>query len=724
MRTGKALTFVEIDIPAFSPPSPETVVTTVRFAVDTFYLRESGIEAIPSIRSVSVSPGTVSLGEDLGQRATVTVSFDDHRHIFASEDFASGTFWGKFRARYGLRLRGRSLRLIQGLLGDALADMETRHFVIESQDGPSSDGIYKIVAKDLFVLANDDRTQAPVLSNGFLNAAITNSDLSATLAPSGIGNLEYPAAGHVNIGGNEICAFTRAGDVLTISRAQHNTVASAHDANDRVQVCLIYSGMSPDQIIFDLFSNYTNILDYYTIDQSAWAVEYAAYLGTVYTAVIAEPTGVAKLISELVEQAALAVWPDEIEQIIRFQVLRAIPTTADTYDGDNTLADSLEVEEQPSKRISEVVVYFGKINPTVSEDQDNNYRSTQRVTDDDAAAAYGGAVIKKIRSRWIAAGGSIVATTLGNKILGRYRDPPRRLRFDVMRYTDQDPLLGQGYKLGGIPFQETDGTPALVPVQVTQVNPMADRFVVEAEEMLWTPFGGDIDPATRTIVFDFNVNDVNLQTYHDSLYNTAESGDTIECYITSGTIIGSSSTSSPAFTVGTFVGGVTVNIYIYGRIQGHGGLGGNGASFQNGFPGNVGGPAFFTAQACTVNNFGEVWGGGGGGGGSARQIGSGGGGGGAGQLPGGGGSATDLSGNPAPGNPGTTELGGVGGNSGGGGVVGGTGGGPGLPGSAGSNAGVFPGGAGGSAGLAVSGKSFINGGAGLTTGDVRGNQTG
>ena len=105
----KALTYVEIDIPAFtqnSPPNSPLTMQTYRFAVDAGYLPFATIDAIPSIRDVSIDPAMVSLGQDIGQRATVTVTFKDHRHIFAGEAFSSGTFWGKFRARYGLKLRG------------------------------------------------------------------------------------------------------------------------------------------------------------------------------------------------------------------------------------------------------------------------------------------------------------------------------------------------------------------------------------------------------------------------------------------------------------------------------------------------------------------------------------------------------------------------------------------------------------------------------------------
>ena len=97
----KSLTFIEIDVPSFVPQTPEAI-TTWRFAQPTDYLpRGEAFDAIPSVSSVTFTPATISLGQDLGMRASLKVSFTDHRHIMAAEPFTSGTFWGKWRARYG-----------------------------------------------------------------------------------------------------------------------------------------------------------------------------------------------------------------------------------------------------------------------------------------------------------------------------------------------------------------------------------------------------------------------------------------------------------------------------------------------------------------------------------------------------------------------------------------------------------------------------------------------
>lgn len=151
----KSICIVEVDVPDFADPSPEVEVT-YRFAKPTDYL-PTEFNCIPSVAAISFTPSTISLGQNLGERATLTISFQDHRHIMNGEPFESGTFWGKWRARYGTRLRGRAVRWITGLEGQALEEMETRHFVIESTDGPDTAGVYRIVAKDILKLADNDR---------------------------------------------------------------------------------------------------------------------------------------------------------------------------------------------------------------------------------------------------------------------------------------------------------------------------------------------------------------------------------------------------------------------------------------------------------------------------------------------------------------------------------------------------------------------------------------
>jgi hypothetical protein len=323
------------------------------------------------------------------------VTFGDHRHTMNGEPFGQGTFWGKWRARYGQKLRGCPVRLIRGVVGQALESMAVRHFFIESTDGPTPAGTYTIVAKDLLKFLDGNRAQAPRLSNGRLAGAIDDNDTAVVLQPIGVGNLEYPASGHICLGGKEIVAFTRAGDNLTLTRAQLGSLPQSHNTGDRAQLVLHYPGNDAADIISDLEQTYGEIDPSY-IPLADWQAETAAHLGgALYARAITEPTAVNKLVSELIADAALAHWWDERARLPRLQVLREIATDAETFDEGSLLEGSLQVRDQPEKRISQRWVYFGQRDPTDRGEAEDNYRGVLAVVDLARQAEYGSPIIDK-----------------------------------------------------------------------------------------------------------------------------------------------------------------------------------------------------------------------------------------------------------------------------------------------------------------------------------------
>lgn len=698
---------------------------TMRFAMPTDYLPRDVEIVAACVDGVSFTPAVVSLGKNLGQRASLSVSFFDFKHSDTGPGFdpyrlerpydpwTLGTFWGKFRARQPF-LRGRNLRVIRGLLGEDIADMDTRHYIIESFNGPDMQGRYSITAKDVLKLADGDRAQAPLVSQGFLTAELAADGTSATLNPSGIGNLEYPASGYVAIGGKEIVAFTRSSDTLTLTRAQFETEAVVHDAGDRVQLCLQYSGEDPGDIIADLLENYAGVPAGY-IPISQWNAETSAFLRRLYSSLIAEPTSVNSLISELIEQAALALWWDDSAQIIRLQVLRQISTEADDYGDENVLQGTLGITEQPDARISQIWTYFAQVNPLKAVTDADNFRSIAALVDLESETDYGSPAIVKVFSRWIPAGGRAVAERLNDIKIGRFRTAPRKFTFSLFRRGPENPALGGGYQLNAWPIQDPTGARDSVPIQITRLNPSSDAYGIEAEEMRFVTFDED-DLSNRLIIYDSALNNVNLRTTHDLLYPPPVDGDEVACIVEANVVIGSVSTALPAFNLGDWPAGVAIEVIVRGRIQGAGGRGGQGGPYggsEAGEPGYDGGTALYTRYAFELDaTEGAIWGGGGGGEGGVPLGGSsaGGGGGGAGTVPGAGGPAGDGGINGSPGTPTAGGAGGEGGDYG----DGAAGGGPGLNGGTGFF-GFFP----AAAGAAIDGISYITV---VDDGDARGPQ--
>lgn len=171
-------------------------------------------------------------------------------------------------------------------------------------------------------------------------------------------------------------------------------------------------------------------------------------------------------------------------------------------------------------------------------------------------------------------------------------------------------------------------------------------------------------PAPKTITFAANTLDVNLRAYYNAYIGTAlEADDTILFIVNPGVYIGASSTAGWALQPGDWSdlpGTASLNLIVYGRIQGAGGQGGG----TNGNGGQPGGSALYMDRSINmVTNGAQIFGGGGGGGNS--QLVAGGtqfnGGGGSGYVPG-------PAGGPGPpgdgwwimGTDGTTESGGTG----------------------------------------------------------------
>ena len=704
-------------------------VLTLRFSLAG--VTDDTVDAIPSLKSINVSPAVIDPGVSMGQRESVRISFQDHAHPDTGIDkyladrsyapFGQGTFWGKWRARLA-SLKGAPLRVIRGELGQDLGDMRTWHYVIETSSGPRGE-TFEVTAKDLLKYADGDRAQAPRISNGQLASGINDSVGSLTLSPTGIGDEEYPASGKVAIGGKEICSFTRSGDSMTITRAQSNTEAEEHDAGEIVQLVLEYSSESPADLVYDLLTEYTDI-DPAWIPLSGWQEEVDQWIGRLYSAEIAEPTPVRDLVNELIEQVGLVLWADPLSEQIFLTALRPVSSTASLYDEDVILRGSYSATDQPKKRVSQVWTYYNLINPLGRLDDVSNYRSAVALIDPDSTEAeHGGqAAIKKVFSRWIDSGGRPAAERLNSLLYARYSTAPRKLSWDVYCGTDC-PSLGRGARLSHWSLQDAEGGRAIVPVQVTSVEYRDDRAVVTAEEMAFTTLPED----GRVVVIDVNGFNINLRDLHDQFYGPIEEdssdapsssgGEPVLFIITSSATIGGTNPSLPAVDVGDWPAGVDLTLLIEGAIRGQGGNGGIGPT--NGQPGRTG---LYTRFPIAVENNGVIAGGGGGGGSAQKDVGgepySAGGGGGAGYLGGAGGFSNPFDpGDVVDGAAGGMTTGGAGGTIASESMAGGAGGGPGA---AGSNAtGGDTNGTGGAAGTAVDGDDLIDW---ITAGTILGPQ--
>lgn len=707
-----------------------------------------GIDAIPLLRDqgVSYAPQRITPGKGLGIRASVTVRLKDAPWpddaldpYFSSRthDTAAGTFWGKFRARERF-YEGRPLRIRSGYVvpGQAFTwdNFQTRAYIMDAIKGPGRDDTVELVAKDILKLADDKRALCPRPSKGQLSADLAAAATTCTLVPAGIGAAEYPASGRVVIGG-EGMDFTRSGDNLTLTRDVYGTGARDHKADDTVQLVKRYQAEEIQDVIYDLLVNFAGI-DAAYIDKPTWDLERDAYLLGVWSAELCEPTGVNTLIGELTEQGTCSVWWDEVAQEIRFRALRP-PTIGlpERTDEDHFLGGSVSASEDTQSRVSQVLVYFGQIDPTAKLDETNNYRIRYFTPDPEGSGGanqHGSEAVKKVFSRWFLSTSLGRVQTLAETLLNTYRHPPRVLEFDL----DAADALATGdlFYARTRYIQDDTGAPARINMMIieAQEKRVGTTYTFKAQENIYTA------PEDDTVYLADGY-DIDLYQVYVNEYGVPTAAVTIEFIVPAGVVIGSTSSSSPALSnPASWPAGSVISLSNQGVIAGKGGAGGIGARTYEGSVlvpagnGEAGGTALKAQFAITINNTGTIQGGGGGGGGAGatnrnvigvQRAAGGGGGGGAGSQAGAAGNGHDLvSGgiNASPvsgtfqsaaGTAGSLTAAGAGGNGSANGAdyggAGGAGGAPGAAGSAGASSPLTTGGAGGAAGKAVEGNSFI-----------------
>ena len=578
----------------------------VRFAKPSTNI-PTDISCIQNIAQISYEPAKLDLGNSIGIRSSLRVSFKDHRspdtdasgdpYIIARDynPYELGTYWGKFRARHPF-IRGQSIWLVQGTDNQRLEDMSRRQFIVESASGPDANGNYNIVAKDILKAIQGDRAQAPKLSQGYLQSAITNGQGTLTLSPAGVGSL-YPASGFAAIGGKEIVSFTRTGDDMVIGRGTNGTQGVAHEADSRVQLCLVYTAERPSDIFYDLLTGYSQI-DPSLIPLSDWTNESETQIGRVYSTLIAQPTPVEDLINELIEQTASTMWWDEESSLLRWSVLKNPSSSAFVYTDDFIISGSFNVADQPQKRVSQVWFYYGQINPLLELGDKRNYESSLLSIDTDSEIAYGSPAYRNIFSRWINADARDTAQVISNLVLQRYSTPPRKLGFKVMQNTlESDAKLGASYFLRNLFIQDQFGNPQDLPIQITSIVPNDSTIEIQAEEVTFSEIEFQDPNVVNLYPSDGTLNYNILTAYIQQTGQNPTSETVVNVYVESGFKIGSSYENSygtnrntvPRSAIKTgdykpflediirFPAGSTINIYNNGHISGAGGRGGKGA---------------------------------------------------------------------------------------------------------------------------------------------------
>jgi hypothetical protein len=437
-----------------------------------------GENLLPALDSAQIqrAPTSITSGKGMGNREVVKFKIKDFVHhdrgidpYWSERTYNAetvGTFWPRFLRRNPY-FEGRAVKIYSGFLNNPFswADFEVEAYDITDISGPNK-GAVEVTAKDALIRTYGEKTMVPALSVGTLLAALTDVATTATISPASAAS-SYPASGYLSVG-DEIMGFTRSSAVLTLSRGQWGTTAAAHDAGDLIQVCEAADDENVVDFLARLFTTYIPAI---VLDTSGWDAERDEWLSSsVARGIISKPTAMDKIIGELSESFMFDLWWDAVGQVVKLKAL-APPSYDETppkiNDSYNILNDSLSVKRDPARRITQVHVWYNKINHAGNDDLDN-YTSAQVSADIIASDSdhYASDSIRTIKSRWIASAGA--ALQLAGRTLARFSSTPELIAFDVPIKDYADVLLGENIDVTSWQFTDFSGAAEERRFQITE----------------------------------------------------------------------------------------------------------------------------------------------------------------------------------------------------------------------------------------------------------------
>lgn len=480
-----------------------------------------GVNMIPSIvGNVQRAPTTTTAGKGLGNRAVVKITFQDHawhdRDVDPYVDNRAyipdeqGTYWGKWLARNPF-FETRELRVMTGFLPIdgtpfSFSDFKTEYYDITDISGPTN-GKVTITAKDALVRTYNRKVSYPVASPGELLADITDSATSATLTPTGVGNSDYAASGTASIG-KEAMSFTRAGDVLTLTRATFGTEAKSHKAGDTVQECIVWSSVNVLDVLEELLVTGAGIPSGFIPNGvgESWTVERALWLSASnVTGILMKPEAIDKVIAELSECFMFDIWWSAEDQEIPVKALSPEPSgeTINTLTDDvNLIADSVTIKKDSKQRVSEVMVYFNKTDFSAKNDPEEF--GGQLLTVDPSSSGstkYNSESRREIFCRWFDDKG--LASQLAGRTIARFVDTPSIVSFVVDLKDDAKYEMAGRVTLDTRQIQGLSGENLPSNFQITKISEVKAGSQVKVEA-LTSSFSGRywfIAPDTVTSTF-------------------------------------------------------------------------------------------------------------------------------------------------------------------------------------------------------------------------------
>ncbi len=582
-------------------------------------------------KSWSHTPVSVDPGKSIGRRAKASVkiadSVDNDVYVpYADRRTTRATLFSKILAR-NPNIEGRTLRIKTGFdpLNYDESNFVTREYIIDNVN--LDKGVLSVSALDPLILTEDKKAKAPLPSKGNLAVAIT--DASTTITYKDDIDLAYGSSGtvFVRIDSEVIECTVGTGKILNITtRAYGGTEKKDHDINATVQKCLSYTNTGVVDIVEGLLKNYTKIKTSLYDDYTAVK---AATSSIQLSALITKPVAVKALVNELVINGDLNIYYDEEKQKIRIR--RTIDDEAGKISLNEELhikQDSTSVSRLPQEQLTRFTSGWAPVNATKASGDEDFKVVFQAINANLEIDKAKGEVNEGevFYNRWLTSDSShvTIGTGIVQRMLDRTEKVPEEFRFTIDAESAFE-TQGSELKPGAIISIESsrtvepDGSNSARSFQVLSMKDLGNMmFDIRARL-----FQGILSTtANFTISTDKEKYDLSTE------YKPTTPGNYV-VLISQGVVIGSDTTSIPAFTTGAQNAGVTFRIIVRGSILGMGGKGGDAVDLntpldvasQQGNPGLVGGDAFNATVPCSLDvGSGALWAGGGGAGASDSWV--------------------------------------------------------------------------------------------------------
>jgi hypothetical protein len=199
------------------------------------------------------------------------------------------------------------------------------------------------------------------------------------------------------------------------------------------------NGRNVIDVLYDLLTNYAGIDSAY-IDytqgspEGQWDEEKRIWFtGYTLNNIISEPESIHDIIKNICQSTNMEMWWDDVNQTVKIKANMPPTVQPSTYTmNDHIIEGSLKIKDIPKKRVSDIRVYYDKIDH-IGDDQPANYNIVDVDIDTDAESAdeYNEKAKKQIFARYFDATNGGQAAGTGGRILNRYRNIPREYEWEM-----------------------------------------------------------------------------------------------------------------------------------------------------------------------------------------------------------------------------------------------------------------------------------------------------